>query len=576
MDMPFKLTLLQKGKEYNISIRSQWEDEEDKDGEAPVELVENSSIYLQFRSAHPDVRFYMEGLEMLPEHLVREDEEGRPFLFPSEDQILLCSYDSFPLSPDDYILQVSAGENQFFGRIRIVPGRMSNEQMQVMRNELEGELKGLSFDMDSRTLLGGKKEREGVGFNWFYQLVKNQGSSLVSALHEFASFPRYQMKREYQWQKIEKAGKRDQISFRNLLTSPKKEQVCVPVSVIDYGVPENRWAKYILLQFNKYLLLFLEHMENRKETLDKIILELSSFASTQELRRKRQKLAEVEGMLDVIYPMVHLLSYIQERSWFKEIPLRERLSMPSIMFEDGRYHAIYEIYRGMLERESPLLRWKSTGKLYEIWSFLLLVRTLCSEKMGFQKILGQLSGEGETGIPDLLPGTRFLVEKEDIRLALTYDEPLPRQSVESDSLTRPLYTSGSHNRPDARLDVFVKGMFSGSVLIDFKYRNSFSIWDESMVLSHQRSREMAQLISYGFNARSLYLYGNEAYRFMDPVHEVWVFYPKRVRGKGEVNFPDYKLRLIEVTPGTENFHLVGHLQAAFNQIIERAQKISGQ
>ena len=128
-------------------------------------------------------------------------------------------------------------------------------------------------------------------------------------------------------------------------------------------------------------------------------------------------------------------------------------------------------------------------------------------------------------------GLRLQFQKDQLHLHLIYDGKLPSQSSETNSGIQPLYTTATNNRPDGRLDMYDDKTYIGSLLFDFKYRPRQSIWDPNRVIRNEHTATMRQLVSYAFNCRSEYLFGDQFKDYLRetirPVNEVWAFYPSK-------------------------------------------------
>jgi hypothetical protein len=82
---------------------------------------------------------------------------------------------------------------------------------------------------------------------------------------------------------------------------------------------------------------------------------------------------------------------------------------------------------------------------------------------------------------------------------------------------------------------------------------------------------MRQLVSYGDNVYSSFLFGGNESPMIHricPIHEVWAIYPKRTGINSTHEYPDYKVSLIELTPGKDNGNLVGTIKYTLKHLIE--------
>lgn len=87
---------------------------------------------------------------------------------------------------------------------------------------------------------------------------------------------------------------------------------------------------------------------------------------------------------------------------------------------------------------------------------------------------------------------------------------------------------------------------------------------------------MRQLVSYGDNLHSHYLFGNGSHPFvseMSPVQEVWAIYPNRYGTSRSEDFPDHKVSLLELTPGLDNGYFVEKLKVTIDKLVLRSKTI---
>jgi hypothetical protein len=281
-----------------------------------------------------------------------------------------------------------------------------------------------------------------------------------------------------------------------------------------------------------------------------------------------------------------VIQWIKTAPWFDRIGTYQSSTIPPVMNSDPRYRALYQLYRE-LKNEQFLLQihqsysyqWKRTDKLYEIWGYLQFIKTLAGEELGFVAEQGWLYSQTLDGtsllVPTLPSNTEVVFRKEDLRIHLVYEAHLPSQSRLT-STKEPLYTSGTHNCPDGRLDVYKNERFIGTIIFDFKYRPRNSIWNEQLIVKNQPNEVMRQLVSYGDNLHSPYLFGNGSHPFVSaisPVQEVWAIFPNRYGTSISEDFPDHKVSLIELTPGLDNGFFVEKLQVTIDRLVHRSRAV---
>jgi hypothetical protein len=60
---------------------------------------------------------------------------------------------------------------------------------------------------------------------------------------------------------------------------------------------------------------------------------------------------------------------------------------------------------------------------------------------------------------------------------------------------------------------------------------------------------------------------------ISPVQEVWAIYPNRFGQSRSYDYPDYKVSLIEVTPGQEQGQLAERIKTGIDKLIRTSQSI---
>jgi hypothetical protein len=123
------------------------------------------------------------------------------------------------------------------------------------------------------------------------------------------------------------------------------------------------------------------------------------------------------------------------------------------------------------------------------------------------------------------------------RVHITYDGTIPGNPEATEKFGVPIYTTGTNNNPDVRVDLFLRNIFVGTIMIDMKYRKKYTLTDS-----------MRQLTSYADNVRSPYIYGKKRWQKYRPVHQVLVLYPEKHGGMEVDELDGRSIRLIPLTP----------------------------
>ncbi|MGV2941934.1 DUF2357 domain-containing protein [Mesobacillus sp. LC4] len=562
----------------------------EKREERYIEVKENIELAITFRSKKKTARLYMDGLDTLSERLLEVDPlEGEVFLAPSDQPVTLFANnnDYYPLIPGFYRIVVDHGDNRFYSWVKVIPKQIEETQWEVMRNEVEKELRGLARDVILKKT-GMNTGHEGIsqGLLGQFIVIKNRFPSVMTALSDLYRKVNYKISKDYVLVPKEKSRLIDERTIRHRVSHPENEHVLkTPVSAITYDLPENRFAKKIIHSVAHTLSDFIEAVEQMEYS----IKSSSQFGDFRTPLEKDRTLTELERLSEMAGKMRAAIQWIKTAPWYETVGSYKSSVPPFVMNSDPRYRALYQLYRELNNEQIQLImdksysyQWKRTDKLYEIWGYIQFIKALSSEKGGFNPIKGWVFSENFDGqkllVPTLPSDTEVVFHKGELRIHLVYEALLPTQSRLT-SKQKPLYTRGTHTCPDGRIDVYKNDAFIGSIIFDFKYRPRHAIWNQNLIYSNQQNSVMKQLVSYGDNLHSPFLFGDGTNPFLSainisPVQEVWAIFPNRYRASaGNQDYPDHKLSLIELTPGFDNSHLVDKVVETIDKLTQRSEQI---
>jgi hypothetical protein len=551
-----------------------------------VEITENLDLTIQFTSSDMNARLYMDGLETLPERLLENDPlEGEPYLTPTGQTITLFSNteECYPLIPGFYRIAVECEGQRFYSWIKVIPKQLEQTQWEIMRDEVEKELSGLARDIVLRrngldSAIGGIPQ----SLLGQFIVIKNRFPSFMAALSDLYRKVNYKISKNYVLVPKEKSRRIDEKTIRHRVSHPENEQALkTPVSTINYDLPENRLAKKIVLSVSKTLAGFIQAVES----MERILHATDDFRDFRSDTEKERTLSELEKLGEMAGKMRGAILWIETAPWYEAVGSYNSSALPHVMNSDPRYRAIYQLYRELKSEQIKTVmdksfsyQWKRTDKLYEIWGFIQFMKALSNSDLGFIPERGWVYNENFEDnrllVPVLPPNTEVVFQKDDIRIKLIYEALLPTAS-KSTSPTNPIYTRSTHTCPDGRIDVYQKDVFIGTIIFDFKYRPRSAVWNQSLISSNRQSGVMRQLVSYGDNLHSPYLFGEGSNPFvshLSPVQEVWALYPNRYGTERNHEFPDHKLSLLELTPGVESSVLVGKIKEAIERLLERSER----
>ncbi len=82
------------------------------------------------------------------------------------------------------------------------------------------------------------------------------------------------------------------------------------------------------------------------------------------------------------------------------------------------------------------------------------------------------------------------------RLSVMFNEKMARAKRGALTSNRIVYMEGTNYKPDIRIDVFNNDVYSGSIIVDAKYRKRLNIWNNNRVEDENRPKNMNTLQNY--------------------------------------------------------------------------------
>ncbi|KAB2952263.1 hypothetical protein F9B85_08830 [Heliorestis acidaminivorans] len=526
-----------------IAVKDFYEQEKELyQAEASIKILENLNLSLIFYCSDSKARFYMDGLETLPERMVLRDEEGQAYLPPGEQECLLFRYEDYPLIPGYYKITIVTSDRTYHALLQVLPKQMTQAQWESMKEELEKELQELALHLFSKNLGQAIPALKDVPSRlWFrFMMIQKSHHVIISALNDLYSKANYKVSKN---------------------------------RTFDYDLPENRWLRRIIRTIEKNLQEFALALQEQEDTVKTKRIERNGLPGAD------KRLPIIKNYQEQCIKLLHSFRFIRQAPWFNQVGLNVYSKIPLVMMTDFRYRTLYKLYKDLQKEKVEVAldrtyqyQWKRTDLLYENWGFLKICRALMQEPLNFEVKSGWLFDLNFTNnhllIPSLPSGTTIILEKDKIKLHLVYDALIPRKSEQTDKYIAPLYIKGTHDRPDGRIDIYKEEIYAGSVLFDFKYRPLKNFWDPQKIDAPNRPGAMRQLLAYGAYCKSPYLMGDVddfLRRHIGPVPEVWAIYPTDYDEVVSSRFyEDYDLRLIKMCPGTD----LNHVGLEINQVVK--------
>lgn len=554
--LPFSLTFETK-KEGIISATRFTIDPDRLTGHFPaaLALTENQDIFLRFE-APAGFRFTMDGLDIvtLPG---QERESEQTYILPEgKKDILLFAGQDFPLVPGYYVMTVEGAGRAWYGILEINPRYMEKQSWQEMRDELVEEIKTLSFDFMKRNIHISRQLEGALGVNTemllrFYT-IRDESPVVLNVLDELARTANSRL--ALRMKHVRTLGdRRTEPHIRPQHFHDRAGAPTTPAlyTEMTWDVAENRFAKALLMKLDQNLFTFIKEIGGHVERLEDRQREIARFSRDREYRMGVKALSQFIDYRKRATLLRQSIRRVTLAPWYEETKGEMPETMPMAVFRDPRYSVLYRLYKNLENPFSSLdvssfyqFQWKRTDKLYEMWGFLRFIKALMAKGWELEDGVEVLKEEGKYRLASLESGTEIRLKRENAEIRLVYDGIVPGNSADTSRDKAPLYTNNSHRQPDLRMDYYKEGLYYGSLVADFKYRDVLFLWqDENRSYSIRK-----QFNAYRDMNTRFYRDMTEAASLRDsrPVKEVWAVFPKEIPGRSDA---DYSLRFIPLAPG---------------------------
>ena len=497
-----------------------------------IEVFERENLYVSFTSNQKDACLYIDGLDGYDSLKLHLDEEGIPCLRPGTQRFSLYSdiNEDYPLIPADYMVFVKfkgKAQDALEATLRVRPNNITEDQLDVMRTELNEMVQGLAYDQtrmshginlyEDRELLHPLVLAEFVILN---HMVKELGVTL----EDMARRPDQYLERHYREVKANVKCKQDAKSYRWLLSvqgqranvaAKSMTQPEVILGVIDhfsYDTNENR----MVLGFLHYVSSQLESVlrairctitEEQKAIETRAPYAVLQKSTSHEVRALKAKIVRLESMEREMQKGIFQVRKYMENPVFKGLkPLSTSNHFSLKIQRDWRYKKVFAWWKQLRAQDFHLplcpdfkVQWKRTDVLYEYWCYIKTIIAL--EQLGYTPVSGWIyedshSASLEFVFPVLQDDTLVEMVKGAIRLSVLFNEKMARAKRGALRSNRILYMEGTNYKPDIRIDIFAKNVYTGSIIVDAKYRKRLNIWNNDRVEDENRPKNMNTLQNY--------------------------------------------------------------------------------
>ncbi|MDR3600808.1 MAG: DUF2357 domain-containing protein [Desulfosporosinus sp.] len=497
-----------------------------------IEVFERENLYVSFTSTQEEACLYIDGLDGYDSLKLHLDEEGIPCIKPGTQRFALYSdvNEDYPLIPADYMVFVKRkGEvnDALEATLRVRPNNITEDQLDVMRSELNEMVQGLAYDQ-TRTGHGIKLYGESgllppivlAEFVILNHMVKELGVTL----EDLARRPDQYLERQYREVKTNVNCKQDAKSYRWLLSvqgqranvaAKSETQPEVIMGVIDhftYNTLENRMVLGFLCYVSSQLELVLRAIrctitEEYKAIEMRAPYVVLQKSTSHEVRALKAKIVSLESMEREMQKGIFRVRKYMESPVLKKLkPLSASNHFSLKIQRDWRYKKIFTWWKQLRAQDFQMpmcqdfkVQWKRTDVLYEYWCYIKTIIAL--EQVGYTPVSGWIYDDShkvnlEFVFPVLQDDTLVEMTKGTIRLSVLFNEKMARAKRGALRSNRILYMEGTNYKPDIRIDVFDNDIYTGSIIVDAKYRKRLNIWNNDRVEDENRPKNMNTLQNY--------------------------------------------------------------------------------
>lgn len=530
MDIPFKLTFFSNDSEgeelkgFANSLELALEQIDD----FSFSCKELQDLRVKFESNVENIDLWIEIMDMLPlESFKASEEESERFLPSDEIRGLYLNYKSIYnldnldygyILPGIYRIIVSINNtNKFFGFLKVDSLRINEEQLSVMRNEVEDILSGLAKEVATkRSINGNNGDYNDNDLLQKYHFIVAQADTLIINLNLIINEPRYKIEKNYISKSVGQPVKNDMKTIK--LSRSKSRQIHKIPSFnyeLNYNISVNNNFKKMIEQILKDTIMVENFIDKNIELLEKELKIQNRFKSpVDEIERK---VSILRGHQVKIRQLKANLTFTLRQPWIEKLSsnMNNQDKLPRIPY----YRSVYSLYQqlnrtGIFEMnplQHYIYSWKETSKLYEIWGFLrILLMLKDNESLKINETSGWIfDSTNEKIYPLLTSNTKVTFSNLDgLKLIVRYDSFISKPNDNFHSIEDPLITVENSNRPDFRLDIYYKNIFKGSILADFKYRSLGKLGSPNVYINNRYSDQgykvYSQLMAYTY-ARTFYL-----------------------------------------------------------------------
>lgn len=524
-------------------------------------------------------KLYIDGLDLISDSRIKRDENNKMYVSPSKVALHLYNNERNNQSnylPGIYRLKmVRKGKEPLYSWIKIDPKFLSNSELHQLRLDVENTIRGLARSFDANvngTLTSYNDDLTSEDYE-LLAIFHREEQNFRQILYGIRTFPKFKIAAQYRWT-MKSISPLDNRSVQKMASHPaKNKQNFAKTRLINFNVPQNKLLKEQLVYVLKRVNQLIQKIENFSGLLHgKVNSQHNSF---------QDDLSRLKSYKDEILDFLNC-SWMQNTS-FKdahEVNLLGNMNYKYIFItkfvkklrlaasKQTAFHRQYEYY------------WHRTDLLYEIWGYIQVIKSLGN--IGFKPIDGWIFNKDRECFDELEDGTAVTMvgdrvssskNHRSLQIRIIYNQKIPTNK------NVPVWTNGSHNWPDIRVDLYDKSGVNGSktligmLVLDTKYRRLKDVerdaWD-------QLASYLDQIKTSAKYAFHLKCYENaKKHRAIDLsksfVSAVSILYPKidSDRDNSVQTFREKNMTPIGLIPGNGTVDLDHFFDEQIGQLIDK-------
>lgn len=552
---------------------------------------ELQDLRVLFSSNHSEIStLWIELMDMLPIDCFENEESENKFHASKSIRGLYLNSKSnnnpankeYPiLLPGAYKMIIKVSDVSYYAFLNIKPIRITEKQIDFMREEVEETLLGLSKEVTKKSNNGkdASNEKELLVFHYL-NILKRTHREIILNLNLILKNPRFEIAKKYSIKSLDSNMRIDLETIKHKQTrSDLTNKLKGYKYEIDYSISVNRSLKRILFYLKKTAI-------EVKSYLKEYIIRLEAELKERNIFKRDNgdllvRISLYEENIKVVDKILQSILSALHSDWM--LPIEPSIINRSQISRTSNYNKIYKVFLE-LERKTSLesdpfkaymYYWKDTPKLYEIWGFIKIVDILIKSKKEFSSISGWIFNKKAitSEFPFLDSETKIEFENKDgLKICLYYDSLVTKDYRET-TIENPLYTIENHNRPDLKMDIYYNGRLKGSLIADFKYRKIDRLGTVGVYIGNNKKAPgysvYKQLVDYS-HMRTFYLNRSKRSRNNEfAVKKVLVLFPIYSHEKVKnIKDPSTNIIRMSLSPLSSYDHLVQEIEETIDIAIE--------